>query len=186
MRKALFMLGVFCGFALQSKGQGDKESYFKEKAIPVKEVSDLGGFFGDRVKKNKDVYLKQFPIQNYIDFVKRQDHTEWDWTQAEQHGKWIESSIFAAAESGDRELEKKVEDIFNQLVALQEPDGYLGSTAKKVRTPEKPLRGMDPYELYYVQHALISISEQLNNPKGLESAKKLGDYFIKYIGPTCM
>lgn len=72
------------------------KEFFVEKAIPVKAVSNLGGFFGDRIRKNKDVYLKQFPIQSYIDFVKRQDHTAWDWTQAEQHGKWIESSIYAA------------------------------------------------------------------------------------------
>jgi hypothetical protein len=29
----------------------------------------------------------------------------------------------------------------------------------------------------------MTVSEQLGNPKGLEAAKKLGDYFVKYIGP---
>jgi DUF1680 family protein len=173
---------LLCFLTININAQTPKE-FFVEKSIPVKEVTNLGGFFGDRVRKNKDAYLKQFPIQSYIDFVKRQDHTAWDWTQAEQHGKWIESSIYAAAQSGDVELKKKVEDIFSQLIVLQEPEGYLGPTAKAVRTPEKPLRGMDPYELYFVQHALITVTEQLNDPRGLEAAKRLGDYFVKYIGP---
>lgn len=183
MKKKTIALKVLCCLGLFAYGQNNTESYFKEKAIPVKYVENIGGFFGDRVAKNKDVYLKQFPIENYVDFVKKQNHTAWDWTQAEQHGKWIESSIFAAAQSGDKELEKKVEEIFKQLVNLQESDGYLGPTAKEVRTAEHPLRGMDPYELYFVQHALITLTEELNNPQGLEAAKKLGDYFIKYIGP---
>ena len=160
-----------------------KEEFFVERAIPLKNVTALGGFFGERVRKNKDIYLKQFPIQGYIDFVKKQDHTAWDWTQAEQHGKWIESSVLAAAQSGDQELTKEVENIFSQFIALQEPEGYLGPTAKAVRTPEKPVRGMDPYELYYVLHALMTVSEQLGDPRGLEAARRLGDYFLKYIGP---
>lgn len=163
--------------------QSRSEVFFVEQAIPVKDVSDLGGFFGDRVRKNKDVYLKQFPIQGYIDFIKRQDHKDWDWTQSEQHGKWIESSVYASAQSGDSALKNELEDIVAQFVALQEPEGYLGPTAKSVRTPDKPLRGMDPYELYFVMHALITVTEQLNDPKGLEAAKRLGDYFVKYIGP---
>lgn len=174
---------LFVLFAGNLQAQRQNSAFFVQKAIPVKDVAGLSGFFGDRVQKNKDVYLKGFPIQRYVDFVKKQDYTAWDWTQAEQHGKWIESSIFAAAESGDEELKKKVEDVVTQLVALQDADGYLGPTAKSVRTPEKPLRGMDPYELYFVQHALITVTEQLNDPRGLEAAKRLGDYFVKYIGP---
>ena len=39
------------------------ERFFIEKAIPVEDISDLGGFFGDRVNKNRDVYLKNFPVE---------------------------------------------------------------------------------------------------------------------------
>lgn len=158
-------------------------NFFVEQAIPVKNISNLNGFFADRLKKNKDIYLKQFPIEKYIDFVAKQEHVDWDWTKAEQHGKWIESSIFAAAQSGDKELQEKVTKIVGELIALQEPEGYLGPTAKSIRTPEKPLRGMDPYELYFVQHALMTVTEELGDKKGLEAAKKLGNYFLKYIGP---
>lgn len=160
-----------------------EEEFFVERAIPVKNVTQLSGFFGDRVSKNQNVYLKEFPIEDYMDFVAKQDHKEWTWVKAEQHGKWIESAILASAQSGDEALRAKVMNIFSELLNLQEPEGYIGPTAKEIRTPESPLRGMDPYELYFVQHALITASEQLDDARGLEAAKALGDYFIKYIGP---
>ncbi|SFC92009.1 hypothetical protein SAMN04487907_1145 [Zunongwangia mangrovi] len=160
-----------------------EDDYFVERAIPVKNVNHLTGFFGDRIEKNQDVYLKQFPIEDYMDFVAKQDHTDWTWVKAEQHGKWIESAILASAQSGDKELRAKVMDVFSRLLSLQEEEGYVGPTAKEIRTPDSPLRGMDPYELYFVQHALITASEQLDDPRGLDAAKALGDYFIKYIGP---
>ncbi len=42
---------------------------------------------------------------------------------------------------------------------------------------------MDAYELYFLQHALLTAYEQWHDERGLNAAKKLGDYFIKYIGP---
>lgn len=83
MKKAFILLILTQNLIAQ-----EPKEFFVEKSIPVKEVTDLGGFFGDRIRKNKDVYLKQFPIQNYIDFVKRQDHTDWDWTQASPPKGW--------------------------------------------------------------------------------------------------
>lgn len=32
-------------------------------------------------------FLKHFPIDQYVDFVVNRQHTAWNWTQAEQHGK---------------------------------------------------------------------------------------------------
>lgn len=163
--------------------RAEESVHFTQKAVPVSNVTDIGGFFGDRIQKNKDNNLKQFPIDRYVDFVQKQNHKAWDWTQSEQHGKWLESSIFAAAQSGDTALMAKVRNVFAQLASFQEDEGYLGPTAKELRTPGKPLRGMDPYELYYVLHSLITESEQLGDAAGLDAAKKLGDYFVRYIGP---
>jgi DUF1680 family protein len=182
MRKAKIVLIIICicGNLFAQKIVNDR--FFVEKAIPIEDISDLGGFFGDRVNKNRDVYLKNFPVETYLEWVKKQEYIDWAWTP-EQLGKWIESSIYAAAQSGDKKLKEKTDFICDQLFACQESEGYLGPTPKNVRTPEKPLRGMEPYELYYLLHALISLSEQLNDSRGLESAKRLGDYFVRYIGP---
>jgi uncharacterized protein len=90
--------------------------------------------------------------------------------------------VLSSAHS-DPALREKARSILARIIASQEPDGYVGITAKDIRTPENPLRGMDPYELYFKLHALITAYEQLGDKAALESAKKLGDYFVRTIGP---
>lgn len=177
--------------ALQANAQNKKASAAepvtvqvqrKQEAIPITAIKSVGGFAGDRVSKNKDNYLKTFPIEEHVQFLEQRTHRGWDWKKAEQPGKWVESSILTARRTGDKELEKKVRVMFNRLINSQEPEGYIGATDPAVRTPEKPLRGMDAYELYFLHHALMTAYEQWNDPRGLEAAKKLADYFVKYIG----
>jgi len=171
------------GFEYSTSDQSKLEVGFAQKAIPISDVTSIGGFVGERILKNRENYLKTFPIDEYLNFIVARNHKDWTWTKAEQHGKWIESAILSSAQSKDDTLQRKVVEIFNRLIASQEPEGYLGATAPDLRTPEKPLRGMDAYELYFVQHALLTAYEQWNDPEALAAAKKLGDYFLKYIGP---
>src|SRR3972149_30612 len=154
-----------------------------QRAVPVTAIKSVEGFAGDRILKNKDNYLKTFPIEEHVQFIEERTHTDWDWKKAEQPGKWIESSLISALRFDDKELEEKVREMYNRLINSQEPEGYIGATSPEIRTPEKPLRGMDAYELYFMQHALLTVYEQWNNPKALNAASKLGDYFVKYIGP---
>ena len=171
------------GFKLPPNDQNKLVVGFVQQAIPISDVTSIGGFAGERIRKNRENYLKTFPIDEYLDFIIQRTHKDWTWVKAEQHGKWIESSILSSAQSKDDTLRKKVTEIFTRLIASQEAEGYLGATSPEVRKPEKPLRGMDAYELYFVQHALLTAYEQWNDPRGLAAAQKLGDYFLKYIGP---
>lgn len=154
----------------------------KEIPVPIQSVSDIKGFVGDRMTLNRK-YLKEFPIDRYIDFVVERNHTAWDWTKAEQHGKWIESAYLSAVQSGDTELYDKVVSRMKRMLASQEPDGYVGATAKSYRTADRPIRGMDPYELYFVFHALMTVYEETGDSEALDGVKKLGDYFIANFGP---
>lgn len=155
----------------------------KEIPVPVTSVRNIGGFVGDRMALNRDVYLKNFPIEKYVGFVEKRDHTGWDWTRAEQHGKWLESAFLSALQSGDKELLAKAQKMLDRVIASQEPEGYLGATAKSYRSAQRPVRGMDAYELYFVFHALISVYEQTGYKPALESAEKLADYYIQNFGP---
>lgn len=155
----------------------------KEIPVPITSVKNIGGFVGDRMELNRNVYLKNFPIEKYVGFIEERNHTGWDWTRAEQHGKWLESAYLSAIQSGDNELLDKARKMLDRIIASQEPEGYLGATAESYRSPEHPIRGMDPYELYFVFHALISVYEQTDYKPALESAEKLADYFLKYFGP---
>ncbi|WP_089686190.1 glycoside hydrolase family 127 protein [Catalinimonas alkaloidigena] len=154
-----------------------------ERAIPITHIESISGFVGNRLEKNKDQYLKQFPIEEYVGFLEQRTHRGWDWKQAEQPGKWIESSVWTSLRTGDAQLDAKVHEMVDRLIASQEPEGYVGATDPEVRTPEKPLRGMDAYELYFLHHALMTAYEQWQEPRALQAAERLADYFVKYIGP---
>lgn len=117
-----------------------------ESPVKVSEISGFDGFIGQRMKLNRDVYLKNFPIDQYVDFVVNRQHTAWNWTKAEQHGKWIESAYLSAIQSKDKALYEKAKKELYRIIASQEPNGYLGATAKSYRSAQRPIRGMDPYE----------------------------------------
>lgn len=154
-----------------------------EKPVPVSTVQNISGFFGHRMEINRNAYLKNFPIDNYVDFVVKRQHTAWDWTKAEQHGKWIESAFLSAIESDDKELLSQAKAVLYRIIDSQEGSGYLGATSKDFRSNTKPVRGMDPYELYFVFHAFITVYEETGDVKSLTAAERLADYFLKNFGP---
>ena len=154
-----------------------------ENPVPVSLVKNVTGFYGERMKLNRDVYLKNFPIDKYVDFIVERQHTTWDWTKAEQHGKWLESAYLSAIQSGDSELMSKACAVLKRIVESQEENGYLGATAKSYRSDKRPVRGMDAYELYFVFHAFITVYEQTGDKDALAAVEKLADYYLKYFGP---
>lgn len=154
-----------------------------ERPVKIQNVRDVKGFIGNRMALNRNVYLKGFPIDYYVDWIVDRQQTEWDWTRAEQHGKWIESAYLSAIESGDRELLDKARKELYRIIDSQEPNGYIGATAKSYRSDKRPIRGMDPYELYFFFHALETAYEETGDRAALKSAEKLADYFLRYFGP---
>lgn len=153
-----------------------------EHPVPVSAVTHIGGFVGERIALNREVYLKQFPIDEYVDFVVLRQHRDWIWTRAEQHGKWIDSAFLSAIESGDTTLLAKARKTLDRILDSQEESGYLGATARDFRTPQRPIRGMDPYELYFVFHVLATVAEETGDRRALDSAERLADYFLRYFG----
>lgn len=174
---------IACALLLAPRVQAQDKVACIENSVPVKQVQLGKGFVADRVEKNKDHYLKTFPIGHYVQLMETKNYTEWDWRKGEQPGKWLESSILTLMRTGDRDLGREVQTMYNRILQSQDSDGYMGITSKVIRTPEKPLRGMDAYELYFLQHALLTAYEQWQDKRALQAAKKLGDYFIRYIGP---
>lgn len=163
-----------------------QSSYYKvdlvERQVPVSMIKNIQGFFGHRMELNRENYIKQFPIDEYVDFIVERQHTEWAWPKAEQHGKWIESAYLSAIQSDDDELMKKASSVLKRILDSQEEDGYVGATARSYRSPERPLRGMDAYELYFVIHAFITVYEESGDQNALDAAVKLCDYITRYIG----
>ena len=73
--------------------------------------------------------------------------------------------------------------MLKRIVDSQEESGYVGATSKDYRSDERPVRGMDAYELYFVFHAFITVYEETGDKASLAAAEKLADYYLKYFGP---
>ena len=153
------------------------------QAISPVDVIHVGGFEGSRLEKNQENYLKTFPIGKYVGLMETRDFTGWDWRQGEQPGKWLEASILTAARTHDAKLNAEAHTMFERIIRSQATDGYIGITAQSARTSAKPLGGMDAYELYFLEHALLTAYEVWKDTKALKAAERLGDYFLHYIGP---
>ena len=154
----------------------------QQTAPSVSAVSDLGGYVGQRIRANTEGYLKPFDIERYTKMVEEKKQREWWWI-GEQPGKWLESAVLASAQAGDKQLGERARAILSRLAAAQEPGGYLGITDPTVRTDRQPMRGMDPYELYFTFHGLLTAAEEWRDTRALETGRKLGDYFVAKTGP---
>ena len=148
----------------------------------VSAVRDLGGYVGQRIRANTEGYLKPFDVERYTKMVEEKKQRDWWWI-GEQPGKWLESAVLASRQAGDKALEERARQMLARLAAAQEPGGYLGITDPGVRTDRQPVRGMDPYELYFMFHGLLAAAEEWRDTRALETVRKLGDYFVAKIGP---
>lgn len=149
---------------------------------PPAEIRGVEGFAGARFAANRIGYLRAFDIEHHTRMVEEKKHRDWWWV-GEQPGKWLESAVLTSLQAHDPELDRQARAILARLVAAQEPDGYLGVTDPAVRTAQQPLRGMDPYELYFMLHGLLTAAEQWHDAPALAAARRLGDYFVEHIGP---
>jgi hypothetical protein len=120
-----------------------------EQSVPATAVVGVGGFAGNRIAKNQANYIKTFAIEKYVGMIEARDFTAWDWKQGEQPGKWLEAAIITATRTHDAALEAKARSMYQLVLRSQGADGYVGITSAAVRTSEKPLRGMDAYELFF-------------------------------------
>lgn len=155
----------------------------RQQAPPsISAVRDLGGYVGQRIRANTEGYLKPFDIEHYTKMVEGKKQRDWWWI-GEQPGKWLESAVLASRQAGDKALEERARQILSRFAAAQEQGGYLGITDPAVRTDAQPVRGMDPYELYFMFHGLLTAAEEWHDARALETVRKLGDYFVAKIGP---
>jgi hypothetical protein len=145
-----------------------------EEALTVSEVPELRGYLGERWEANRSNNLMQFDIDQYVRLVEERTHRDW-WWAGEQDGKWLESAVLSSAHSNP-ELRVKAKSVLDRIIASQEPNGYVGVTSKEVRSRNKPLHGMDPYEDYFRLHGLLAAWEQWG-------VRKFGDYLVNTIGP---
>ncbi|MCS7191530.1 MAG: glycoside hydrolase family 127 protein [Armatimonadetes bacterium] len=74
----------------------------------------------------------------------------------EHVGKWLHAAVLTWQNTGNQELKAKIERIVSQLIATQEPDGYLGTYDFPTRWTMEVERGWDVWVHKYVLIGLLS------------------------------
>jgi len=157
------------------------EAAAAQESLAPGAVTEVGGFLGERVLANVKLLLK-FDIDRYVRMVEEKKHRDWA-PIGEQLGKWLEAATEASQQSQNAPLRTKAEEALKRVIAAQDDDGYLGITDPELRTDRRPLRGMEPYELYFTLHALLSAYQRWGSDDALAAARRLGGYLVEKIGP---
>ena len=107
----------------------------------------------------------------------KQPHYFWDSDVA----KWMEGAAYILAEHPDAELEKKVDEIVDDIKAHQEPDGYFNIYYTVVE-PGQRFTNRDRHELYCAGHlmeAAVALDEYLGKRDLLDCMEKYADLIKK-------
>src|SRR6267143_367194 len=176
----------------------DKSPYAKLRNVPVHAVTITKGFWGARREINVDKSIPSMEklleangrMDNYLRLVGKSD--------AKQRGpvysdsdvyKWTEAVGFAL-QSGDRpELRAQAEKINKEVVAVQEPSGYLntyyvGDRVKDRMEPEVQRWGHELYNLGHMIQGSIAFYRGTGDRTLLDASVRFVDgYLLTNFGP---
>ena len=176
----------------------DKSPYAKLRNVPVRAVTITKGFWGARREINVDKSIPSMEklleangrMNNFLRLVGKSD--------AQQHGpvysdsdvyKWTEAVGFAL-QSGDRpEMHALTDKIIKEVVAVQEPSGYLntyyvGDRAKERMTPDVQRWGHELYNLGHMIQGAIAYYRATGDRTLLDAGMRFVDgYLLPNFGP---
>jgi DUF1680 family protein len=96
----------------------------------------------------------------------------------EHVGKWLHAATLAWAYTGDEALRHKLDDVASQLVAAQEPDGYLGTYIPAERFGQYPDADWDVWSHKYCIIGLLTYYRYTGNQPALAGARRAADLLI--------
>src|SRR5438552_6771594 len=176
----------------------DKSPYAKLHNVPVHAVTIMEGFWGARRETNVKKSLPSMEklleangrMNNYLRLAGKSD--------AQQSGpvysdsdvyKWTEAVGFQL-QSGDRpELRALAEKMIREVVAVQEPNGYLNTyyvadRAKQRMTPETQRWGHELYNIGHMIQGAIAYYRATGDGVLLDSGIRfVDDYLLTSFGP---
>jgi len=91
----------------------------------------------------------------------------------EHVGKWLDAATLAWANSGDAALRAKLDRVAAELIAAQEPDGYLGTYLEKDRWTE-----WDVWSHKYCLIGLLTYYRHTANADALGAARRAADLLL--------
>ncbi|MDP1580344.1 MAG: glycoside hydrolase family 127 protein [Candidatus Didemnitutus sp.] len=96
----------------------------------------------------------------------------------EHIGKWLHAATLAWAYTGDAALRRKLDGVVAELVAAQEPDGYLGTYLPGQRFRLEKDADWDVWSHKYNLMGLLTYYRYTGSEPALQAARRIGDLLI--------
>jgi DUF1680 family protein len=176
-----------------------KSPHARLRNIPVRAVTIEGGFWGARREINvnasiptmHDLLEANGRMTNYLRLVGKSDAAQRGPVYSDSDVyKWTEAVGFVL-QSGDRpKLQQSAEKMISEVVAVQEPDGYLNTYYVDDRKSQRmlPQTQTTGHELYNIGHMLqgaIAYYRATGDRKLLDAGIRfVDDFLIPNYGPA--
>ena len=139
----------------------------------------LTGPFGERLDRLVRNHVTATDTKLLTDVF--HERTKETWWQTEFWGKYMHAAVPLWKYSGSAALKAKLDEGLANLLAAQEPCGYLGNYPEPARYRSA---GWDVWGAKYTLMGLLHYSDGTGDAKALEAAKRLCDYLIGEVGPN--
>jgi DUF1680 family protein len=137
---------------------------------------DIEGWLGARVDANEAQRLLVVDTEPLLaGFRKKPGSHPWI---GEHVGKWLHAATLAWANTGDAALRAKLDRVAAELIATQEPDGYLGTYVPEQRFMLVKGADWDVWSHKYNLIGLLTYYQFTGNEAALNACRKIGDLLI--------
>ncbi|MDG3007119.1 glycoside hydrolase family 127 protein [Paludisphaera mucosa] len=136
----------------------------------------LGGWLGDRVAVNEKVRLLNVDVEPLLAGYRKKPGSH-PWI-GEHVGKWLHAATLAWANTGDPTLRAKLDKVAAELVACQEPDGYLGTYLPEQRFGLFRGADWDVWSHKYNLIGLLTYHQYTGDVPALDACRRMGDLLI--------
>jgi uncharacterized protein len=149
--------------------------------LPSPAAVTLEGFLGFRTQNNALNRLLQVDDEPLLaGFRHRPGSHPWI---GEHVGKWLHAATLAWSYTGDPELRAKLDRVVRELIATQEPDGYLGTYTADQRFGLFPGADWDVWVHKYNLVGLLTYHQHTGDVDALNACIRIGNLLIRTFGP---
>jgi uncharacterized protein len=182
MRAFLTLLSVGLPLYLADPASATPVPYKVSLAIPDSmqpldpSAVRIDGWLGARIDANVSGRLEVVDTEPLLaGFIKKPGNHPWI---GEHVGKWIHAATLAWAYTGDSALKAKLDSVVAQLIAAQEPDGYLGTYSPSQRFGLYPDADWDVWCNSYSMIGLLTYYKYTGDVPALAAARRAADLLI--------
>jgi len=136
----------------------------------------IDGWLGHRIALNEQVRLLSVDMEPLLAGF-RQKPGSHPWI-GEHVGKWLHAATLAWANTGDPALRAKLDRVASELIAAQEPDGYLGTYVPGQRFSLVKGADWDVWSHKYCLIGLLSYYQFTGNAAALAASRRAADLLI--------